>query len=509
MQRQDFFAVGIRLTAKRLRCGFQRGFAARAGIGRKNRRTRKAKEVVVLKILGDVLVHIAKLAAMALVKNQDNVLLENLMSLIAGNKQRQLLNRCDDDFISMRVALGVPVFQLALQHLRGGVAVGCTFFKAVIFFHGLVVQILAVYHKQNLINIGEVGRQLRRFERCQRFAAACCVPDVPACRQCSRLLVVGRNLNAGQNTLGGRNLVRTHHQQQVFGRKDAILRQDVQQRMAGKERAGKVHQVGNNAVFPIRPKGRKFKAVACLFAALSGRSGALFNMAVAGRVGVVFCIRAIGDNENLYILIQTATSPKAVPLVTVDLVERLFDGHTAPLQFHMNQRQTVYQNRDIIAVIIVAAILHILVNDLQAVVVDVLFIQQRDIDRRAVLAGQILNVILLDAAGLFFDAIVRVGDFILKKEVPFFIRESIVVQQFQLTAQVCHKVSVLMDREVGIALLLQHPDKCLLQRSLALVGVRAFALRFVFCYNGTFVAGGNYIVSAHAPNSLNVKSLSR
>ena len=66
----------------------------------------------------------------------------------------------------------------------------------------------------------------------------------------------------------------------------------------------------------------------------------------------------------------------------------------------MNQRQTVYQNRDIIAVIIVAAVLRILVNDLQAVVVDVLFIQQCDIDRRAVLAGQVLNVVLLDAAGL-------------------------------------------------------------------------------------------------------------
>ena len=175
----------------------------------------------------------------------------------------------------------------------------------------------------------------------------------------------------------------------------------------------------------------------------------------------------------------------------------------------MNQRQTVYQNCDIIAVIIVAAVFHILVNDLQAVVVDVLFIQQRNIDRRAVLAGQVLNVVLLDAAGLFFDAIVRVGDFILKEEVPLFIRESIVVQQFQLTAQVCHKVSVIMDREVGIALLLQHLDKCLLQRSLALVGIRTLALRFIFCYNGTFVAGGNYIVSAHAPNSLNVKSLSR
>ena len=175
----------------------------------------------------------------------------------------------------------------------------------------------------------------------------------------------------------------------------------------------------------------------------------------------------------------------------------------------MNQRQTVYQNCDIIAVIIVAAVLHILVNDLQAVVVDVLFIQQRDIDRRAVLTGQILNVVLLDAAGLFFDAIVCIGDFISKEKVPLFIRESIVVQQFQLAAQVCHKVSVIMNREVSIALLLQHLDKCLLQRSLALVGIRTFALRFVFCYNGTFVAGSNYIVSAHAPNSLNVKSLSR
>ena len=181
MQRQDFFAVCIRLTAKRLRGGFQRRFAARTGIGRKNRRTRKAKQVIILKILDNILVHIAKLAAMALVKNQDNVLLENLMSLIAGDKQRQLLNRCDDDFISMRVALGVPVFQLALQHLRGGVAVGRAFFKAVIFFHGLVVQILAVYHEQNFINVGEIGGQLRRFEGCQRFAAARGMPDVPAC----------------------------------------------------------------------------------------------------------------------------------------------------------------------------------------------------------------------------------------------------------------------------------------------------------------------------------------
>lgn len=74
------------------------------------------------------------------------------------------------------------------------------------------------------------------------------------------------------------------------------------------------------------------------------------------------------------------------------------------------------------------------------------FIQQRNIDRRAVLAGQVLNVVLLDAAGLFFDAIVRVGDFILKEVIPFLIRKGIIVQNLQLTAQVCHKVSIIMDR---------------------------------------------------------------
>ena len=67
------------LTAKRLRGGFQRGLAARAGIGSKNRRTRKAKQVIILKILDNVLMHIAKLAAMTLIENNYNVLLVHSM----------------------------------------------------------------------------------------------------------------------------------------------------------------------------------------------------------------------------------------------------------------------------------------------------------------------------------------------------------------------------------------------------------------------------------------------
>ena len=76
MQRQDFlpFASGSPPNA----CGvvFSVGLPRVLALAAKNRRTRKAKQVIILKNIDNVLVHIAKLAAMALVKNQDNVLLE-------------------------------------------------------------------------------------------------------------------------------------------------------------------------------------------------------------------------------------------------------------------------------------------------------------------------------------------------------------------------------------------------------------------------------------------------
>ena len=67
--------------------------------------------------------------------------------------------------------------------------------------------------------------------------------------------------------------------------------------------------------------------------------------------------------------------PERIPLVAVDLVECLPDGHPTPLQLHMNQRKAVDQNRHIVAVIMprTVCLLHfILVDDLQAVIVDVL-----------------------------------------------------------------------------------------------------------------------------------------
>ena len=56
------------------------------------------------------------------------------------------------------------ITELPLQNSSGGVAVSRSFFKAVVFFHGLVVQVLTVNNKENLINEGELRSQPCCFE---------------------------------------------------------------------------------------------------------------------------------------------------------------------------------------------------------------------------------------------------------------------------------------------------------------------------------------------------------
>ena len=157
--------------------------------------------------------------------------------------------------------------------------------------------------------------------------------------------------------------------------------------MLSEECTGKIDQIGQHPVVCIRPVRGKFKAVAGLFLFRSAVLGVLDGI-VAGTVGVVLGICAVGDHENLHILVQAAARPERIPLIAVDLVERLPDGHPAPLQFHMNQRKAVDQNRHIVAVIMprTVCLLHlILVDDLQAVIVDVLFVDQRDIFGTAII----------------------------------------------------------------------------------------------------------------------------
>ena len=100
--------------------------------------------------------------------------------------------------------------------------------------------------------------------------------------------------------------------------------------MLCKECPGKVDQIRQHTVIRIGPVGGKFKAIAGLFLFRLAVFGILDGI-VAGAVGVVLGICAVGDHENLHILVQTAARPERIPLIAVDLVERLPDGHPAPL----------------------------------------------------------------------------------------------------------------------------------------------------------------------------------
>ena len=105
-------------------------------------------------------------------------------------------------------------------------------------------------------------------------------------------------------------------------------------------------------------------------------------MPQAGRVGVIFCVRSVGDNKNLHIVEQAAARPKAVALVAVDLIECLADSYPATLQLHMNQRQSVDENGHIVTVIVGSALClrnGILVDDLQRIVVNTLFIKEANV----------------------------------------------------------------------------------------------------------------------------------
>ena len=145
--------------------------------------------MILAKILGNGKVHIAELAAVAFVKDNDHVLVKNSVSGVLFDEGGQLLNSGNDDFC-------VIILQLAFEDGSRGVAVGRAFLEAVVLLHGLVIQILAVYHKQHLVDIVQFGGKLRRLKGSQRFAAARGVPDIAAACNRAELFIVVGDLNA-------------------------------------------------------------------------------------------------------------------------------------------------------------------------------------------------------------------------------------------------------------------------------------------------------------------------
>ena len=102
----------------------------------------------------------------------------------------------------------------------------------------------------------------------------------------------------------------------------------------------------------------------------------------AGAVGVVLGVGAVGDHKKLHILKKAAARPKGIALIPFNLVKGLADGNASAFEFHMYHRQAVDKDGHVIAVVIPGTVIftkNILVDDLQAVVVNVLFIKKKDV----------------------------------------------------------------------------------------------------------------------------------
>ena len=134
------------MVAEGLRGGEELRPSGRPGIGRKDGGTGEPEQVVLLEIFDNGRVHVAELAAVALVEDDDHPFSIDRVDFLFFDEGGQFLDGSYDD-------VGVVILQLLFQNGGGGVAVGCPLFKAVVLLHSLVVQVLPVYHKQHLADV--------------------------------------------------------------------------------------------------------------------------------------------------------------------------------------------------------------------------------------------------------------------------------------------------------------------------------------------------------------------
>jgi hypothetical protein len=190
-----------------------------------------------------------------------------------------------------------------------------------------------------------------------------------------------------------------------------------------------------------------------------------------GGVGKVAGVRAIGDDEELQELVERVLAVEALLTVTVDLIEGLTNGDAAPFELHLHQGQAIDQNGHIVAIGLAAALLK-LPDDLAGVAQHVLLIEQVDVLDVAVIKDEVVNVVIVDLAGLFQDVFARPIEVGLDETRPFGFGKLDVVEGLELRADVGEQFgwSVQLTLE-DVAEVLQILNQFPLQRIFALVGL--------------------------------------
>lgn len=144
----------------------------------------------------------------------------------------------------------------------------------------------------------------------------------------------------------------------------------------------------------------------------------------------------------------------------------------------MHQGQSVDKDGDIVTMAAtclspvprVCLTVHILVDHLQTVVVDVLLVNQIDVLDGSIVTVEQLNVIFLNDGGLILNVVVPVRYPAIEKLLPFRVCELVIIHLFELSSEVLYQLLLCVEGKVFIRLHLQLLDERLLESSFRLVG---------------------------------------
>ena len=123
--------------------------------------------------------------------------------------------------------------------------------------------------------------------------------------------------------------------------------------------------------------------------ALVGIEGEVAGVVVGEVVGAV----AVGDDEELHEAQERARVAVAgIVLVVDDLLDGAARVDAERLQFDLDDRHAVDEQDDVVAVVAVVGVDAELADDLEAVLAPVVDVDQRVVQRRAVVAGEAVAV---------------------------------------------------------------------------------------------------------------------
>ena len=426
----------------------------------------------------DVGVHVAELAAVTFVEDEDDVPGVDGMPAVALDEGRELLDGGDDDRRGRIVDL---LGELACGLVGGDGPLG----EGVIFADGLMVEVLAVNDEENLVDPLHACSELCALEGREGLSGAGGVPDVSAGGDGARLVVHAGGLDALEDRFGRGDLVGAHHEEFIAGVEHAVARKDGEDRALGQKCGGEVGEVRNLIVRGVGPPHGEFVRSRVRGGHLSARALVFGDVLEAHGVGVVLGVCAVGDDEDLHVAKESVSGAgvEGVALVAVDLVESFAQFFAAPLQFDMNEGQAVDENGDVVSIGARARVDGVLADHLHLVAVNVGLVDEADVLGGAVVAGEDLHVVLLDAAGFGDDGVpvggADVNDRMTVEVLPFPVAETVVIEGLELDAQVRFQAVAVVDVHIFVGLGAQLFDEVVLEGGFALVVLLLVASRVV------------------------------